>query len=164
MSQERAREIEELIATLPGMKRSWHNAPHDFSFVPQNEKIEFKYSAARCVPHPRAPLFSYSHDIGFTFQFLWSNIARREFQWLLLSGEDEERLYFWLLPERTARRLLSKSSGGSITFVPKNAVSRRRKAAILDCYHITFEQLRERCLKGDLTGSGSAKLNPTPLA
>ena len=152
MSQERAKEIEDLIGTLPGMKKSWHKAPFDFTFLPQNEKIEVKHSGPRCIPHPRASLFTVFTGRGFSVQFAWTNIARREFQWLLLSGEDENRLYFWLLDEGSARWLMTKSSGGTITFILKNAVRRTPKAAHLNLHRITLDQLREHCEKGNLAG------------
>jgi hypothetical protein len=47
--QERAREVEDyLISSLPGAKRrDWEKAPYDFTFEPQNQKIEVKYSGLR---------------------------------------------------------------------------------------------------------------------
>src|SRR6516162_5409046 len=143
MPQERAEEIEEmLIATLPGMKkRERDKAPYDLIYMPNNEKIEFKYSGLRDV----------QYATGFSGQLSWGNIARREFSWLLLCGDLlENGLLFWLLPECVARYVLTKSGGGQITFVPDNAVPRRRKAAMIDLYRITLEELRARCEKGGL--------------
>jgi hypothetical protein len=132
-------------------KREWEQAPYDFIFEPRNEKVEHKYSALRKVEHCCVTLDPYSE--GVTLRFLWKDIAEREFDWLLLSGEYfKEGLYFWLLPERIARELLTKSNGGQISFVLKNRFARRSKAALLDSRRITLEQLRARCEKGDLAG------------
>jgi hypothetical protein len=150
MSQKRASEVErEVIARLPGMRiREWAQAPYDWIFEPQNQKIEHKYSGEKRVEHRTSGAAYWLYNGDVTLRYCWTDIADREFDWLLLIGEDEDELHFWLLPEMLARAVMNPS--GQITFVHKNKVARKRKARMIDARAITLEQLRTRCEQGRL--------------
>jgi hypothetical protein len=75
-------EAEALIAALPGMRKSsQHNGPYDFLFASRNEKIEHKFRNSDFIDHNQTVTGEY------TIRFLWGDIARRDFDWLLLSGK-----------------------------------------------------------------------------
>ena len=49
------------------MKKSWRNAPFDLTIVPQDEKVEHKYSEPRPVPHANLDLEKMIEGGGVTF-------------------------------------------------------------------------------------------------
>ena len=54
---------------------------------------------------------------SITIQFQWPNIAKREFDWLILTGLHIDEWYIFCVPEIVAKsQLMTKSTGGTINY------------------------------------------------
>ena len=129
-----------LVRQLPGMTKRPDHGLQDYFYGAQNQKIEAKYSNPRQI----------RYSVGYAHQYSWGDIAARDFNWLLLIGEDESKgkLDFWLLAALTARnRLMTRSC--TITFT-LYALARRPKGQFMERCRMDYKTLYARCESGEL--------------
>jgi hypothetical protein len=142
------------------LKRPYEHAPYDWIYLPNNVQIEDKSSTARAV---------WNQNDYYTLQFLWRDIALRNFDWLLLvldsDNISQDILHCWLLPKNIVLRMLNKSSGGSILYglgfglgstpgpcpsLKLPPVNHRWKANLMDKGRLSYAELHQVCLNASL--------------
>jgi hypothetical protein len=133
-SEEKARN---LILQLPGVIPRPYHGPYDFLFGPL--KIEWKHKNLQDI----------RYSVGYTLQYQWGGISKKDFDYLLLSGYDGEKFDLWLLDAWTARcQFLTKY--GQISFTPYGQ-RWHSKSYELEALRLNYEQLHARFQTGKLS-------------
>jgi len=140
---------EKLIAGFPGMGKHHPQGPFDFPFTPGDLRVEVKFRNAN---------FFFNNgqvDGETTEQFIWTKIAARQFDWLILIGVDLGGVpHYWISPDRVVRsrypRIMTPSDGGKITCILNPFRPLRPRAQVINAHKLTYEELYADCQNGRL--------------